>query len=129
MFNPKEFLDVARRLSPSWCSEAEYRTSISRSLYATFLWLREELDTHGQHVKVTDVNKTSDEHANVRNSFKIGQRYRHDGVKDRLFSLYQLRYKSDYHLEDQIEQADVIEALECADYIIDTCTKRFFPPT
>ena len=112
MFDPKEFISLARGFSEPGRSEADYRTAISRSLYGIFLWAREELDQRGQHVKTGESN----EHSKVRQCFKEGP-YRHSSTSQRLGGLYDLRYKSDYTLDVVVRYEDLVQALEYVDYL------------
>ena len=130
MFNPDAFIDVSRSLSGDGRNEAEYRTAIGRALYAAFLRAREELETRGEGVKVSDPGTAGDEHGKVRAAFKIGGGFRHDGVSQRFGSLYALRYKSDYDLDATINQEDAMQALKYAEYIQETFNTILFknPP-
>lgn len=117
MFNPREFISVSRVLCVPGLSEAQYRTAVSRALYGVFLQAREELDSRGEKIKATTREYAPDEHAKVRQRFKIGGNFRHDGVSQRLGGLYQLRYKSDYDLDVTVKQSHLLQALEYVDYI------------
>ena len=112
MFDPKEFISLARYFSKPSKTEAEYRTAISRSLYGIFLWAREELDQRGQNVKTGEPN----EHGKVRYCFKEGP-YKHSKTWERLGGLYKLRNKSDYTLDVTVQYADLVQALGYVEYI------------
>lgn len=116
MFDPMTFIDVACKLSKPDGTEAEYRTAVSRVLYAIFLTAREELDRTGVRVKESDPAKKGLEHGNVRAAFKRG-RFRHDQLSQRLGALYDLRTSGDYELGSTIARDDVLQAFEYARYI------------
>ncbi len=44
MFNPRRFLDFAKRFNLLDLDEADYRTAIGRAYYSVFLVAREELE-------------------------------------------------------------------------------------
>lgn len=117
MFDPREFISVSRALCAPGLTEAQYRTAVSRALYGVFLQAREELDSRGEKVKVTSREYATDEHAKVRQRFKVGGNFRHDGVSQRLGGLYKLRYMSDYNLDVTVKQRHLLQALNYVDYI------------
>ncbi len=117
MFDPREFINVSRALCKPGLTEAQYRTAVSRSLYGVFLQAREELDSRGENVKVTSQKYAPDEHGKVRKCFKMGGKFRHDRVNQRLGGLYKLRYMSDYNLDVTVKQEHLLQALEYVDYI------------
>ena len=130
MFDPKGFIDIARELAVDKKTEAEYRTATSRALYGVFLIAREELESRGERVKVSSPGFKGDEHSKVRAKFKSGK-FAHSYVSQRLGSLYDLRYLSDYNLTEVIGLNDVKQALECVDYIQRAFNESLFkrPPT
>lgn len=117
MFDPKDFISLSKALCTTGLTEAQYRTAVSRALYGVFLWAREELAQRGEKVKVTSQEYAPDEHSKVRQCFKIGGHFRHDGVSQRLGGLYRLRNTSDYDLDANVEQSDLVQALQYVAYI------------
>lgn len=124
-FNPKDFLALGKSFQKPDLSEAQYRTAISRTLYGVFLWAREELETRGAKKKATSWESKPFEHSSVRACFDKGK-FRHDKVKSRLDALYELRYKSDYSLEESVSLDDLLHALDHAQYIGNAFEKSLF---
>lgn len=131
MFDAKQFVDLSRSiLNTEGLDEARFRTISSRSLYAVFLIAREELQQRGCKVKATP-DYFSQEHDRVRREFKVGGKFRHDGVSSRLTALYALRWRADYNPEKAMTIEDAKQALAYADYVLGTFAESLFknPPS
>lgn len=132
VFSPKEFLELSHQLlAGDTLKEARYRTIGSRSLYAIFLIAREELDKRGCKVKAVDPSYFPTEHNWVRKEFKVGGKFRHDEVRNRLDGLYRLRWHADYQPEKRFRNQDAQQALKYADYILRVFSEKLFrgPPS
>lgn len=122
MFDPLDFLNVTRQFSDDGLGEAQYRTAVSRALYAVFLRAREELAARGQRTKAVTDDERPFEHSWVRECFKWSPRERrpfeHYGVSQRLGQLYAIRGRADYNLETRVGKGDVDQALDGVNYIM-----------
>jgi hypothetical protein len=127
VFRPEEFLELSHQLlAGDSFEEARYRTIASRSLYAIFLIAREELDKRGCKVKAVSPDYFYQEHNSVRNEFKVGGKFRHDRVSNRLDGLYRLRWHADYRLKERFTNRSAQQALEYADYILWVFSEKLF---
>lgn len=119
MFDPHDFLDVAKNIESSASTEAEYRNCIGRAYYAAFLVVREYGDVNsiarsvqkpdgrplGSHEQIIDsVQRFSSSSAR----FFMGQ----------LDTLKHLRRKADYELTVRQTAQTARNALLDADAII-----------
>lgn len=92
--DPKDFLSTARNLKDS-TSESDIRTSIGRSYYSVFLYLREQLKSLGIEKQVYPEREAHEfisyslEFCNIKEGSKIGNKLR---------SLRQYRKDADYNL-------------------------------
>lgn len=84
--------------------------------YAIFLWAREELDNGKVPVKEISPGYKHREHSNVLQTLKRS-RLRHRFACERFRSLYDLRCKSDYTLDETVGPSDVSQALDYAQYL------------
>jgi len=112
MFNPQDFLSLSQILIQNTPDECKIRTSIGRSYYATFLYLREWLRTN----MGTGFYDTADDHEIVRDSI-----HDIDGrtISDKYKKLRRYRNHADYKLSDtdiNINKAN--EAIKLAEHII-----------
>ena len=106
--NPKDFFKTAKFLNSHNAPEAHFRTSISRSYYGIYLYLRDYLNSHGickikspgqqVHLFVRDVLQNS----NSTEGSKLGET---------LGDLSQLRKDADYDLKKSFTFEDSEMAL------------------
>jgi len=108
MFNPSDFLDLARELGKN--NESRIRTVVGRAYYASFLTIRNVMAIE---------KKTSEVHRMVLSSL-----YRKNPViANKLHYLRRQRNIADYDTELVIGADDADKAVEFAEDIINYCSK------
>ena len=130
MFNPIDLLDVVRFLQPQQ-GEAFVRTSMNRSYYALFLYLREFLSTRGvpiprheeksSHQYVKDCLKLCLQSLQAKGPRWAPQTKLVNAVSMGLNTLHQHRTHADYRLDLRIPESDRDDCLRH----VETAIQRF----
>lgn len=112
LFNPEEFLEIARDIieDEKYPLSGRFRTSIGRAYYAAFLMARKKLGELGE--RLVEEQKI---HAELRDKLrKIGR----VDISKSLEDLFSLRIDADYFPKIKINQATCFNALGYAENII-----------
>lgn len=119
--DPKDFLDLAKRLLKNETVECAHRTAVSRAYYAAYLVVEKILS------KTFTIPDNVDGHKEV---VKLLGRSKNAEVRYLEGSLWDLRKKrnrADYHLDDQriiLPAANVALTIALAETIINTIEKN-----
>jgi uncharacterized protein (UPF0332 family) len=109
--NPDDFLKTAEFLNSHSETEANLRTSVSRSYYGIFLHFRDYLLAHGIRKKKEPKKQV---HLFVREVFNWSNSRVGSKLAEKLLDLNERRRQADYELGMIVTPEDAIDALEIA---------------
>lgn len=105
MFNPIDFLDLAKELTGG--NEAKLRTSISRAYYASFMFLR-------------DIMRIADKTPEVHKNVVCALYHKNPIIANKLHLLRRQRNLADYNTHFVINKENAKNAVKLADEIIES---------